>query len=98
MSHVRRYSTLGPMDSIEMAILPYNKTPGPFSKGGDSGSLIINVHGKAVALLTGGTGSANYSDITFGTPMEWIWSLIKAEYPGANFDFEDLEAFFSDVA
>jgi hypothetical protein len=98
MSHVRRYSVLGPIDSVEVAILPHHEVRESFSERGDSGSLIVDTHGKAVALLSGQAGKNCFPDITFGTPMEWVWSLIKAQYPDANFDFDNLEAFFSDVA
>ncbi|KAJ7572147.1 hypothetical protein C8J56DRAFT_1009222 [Mycena floridula] len=93
MSHVRWSISLGRhCDTIKMAILPHDKASRPFSKGGDSGSLIVDTLGRAVALFTGGAGVSNSSDITFGTPMEWVWELIKDEYPGANFYCSDLEA------
>ncbi|KAJ7584687.1 hypothetical protein C8J56DRAFT_155297 [Mycena floridula] len=93
MSHVRWSVAFGRHhDSIEVAILPHDKASGPFSKGGDSGSLIVDALGRAVALLTGGAGVTDSSDITFGTPMEWVWELIKDEYPGADFYCGDLEA------
>jgi len=88
-SHVRRYFSLGSRDSVEAAVYPYDNDSGPFSKGGDSGSIIVDALGKFVALLTGGTGSTNSSDITFGSPMYWLWEIIKAEFPGANLYFED---------
>ena len=47
---------------------------------GTSGSIIVD------ALLTSGTGTAHSSDITFGSPMYWLWEIIKA---GANLYFED---------
>jgi hypothetical protein len=88
-SHVRRYSALGSRDSVEAAVYPYGNDSGPFSRGGDSGSIIVDALGKFVALLTGGTGPTNSSDITFGSPMYWLWEIIKAEFPGANLYFED---------
>ena len=89
-SHVRRYFTIGSRDSVEAAVLPHDKYSGPFSKGGDSGSIIVDASGKFVALLTAGTGPNDSSDITFGTPMHWIWKIIEAKFPGASLYFEDV--------
>ncbi|KAH9931504.1 uncharacterized protein B0H18DRAFT_1093306 [Fomitopsis serialis] len=83
LSHVRRYFIAGSIDSIEVAIHPHNDS-GPFSRGGDSGSVIVDARGRFVALLTGGTGKTGASDITFGTPMHWLWPFILAKFDGAN--------------
>lgn len=83
-SHARRYFATGNIDSLEAAIHPHNSNSGPFSRGGDSGSVIVDAHGRFVALLTGGTGTTDSSDITFGTPMHWLWDLIRREFHGAN--------------
>ncbi|KAJ3490341.1 hypothetical protein NLJ89_g11439 [Agrocybe chaxingu] len=41
------------------------------------------------AALTGGTGVANSSDITYGTPIEWLWNdVIKVEFPNAVLFFD----------
>jgi len=88
-SHVRRYFTLGNCDSVEAAVYSYDNDSGPFSRRGDSGSIIVDALGKFVALLTGGTGPTDSSDITFGSPMYWLWEIIKAEFRGANLYFED---------
>jgi hypothetical protein len=89
-SLVRFYSVLGKRDSVEVAVYPYdNQTLTPFSKVGDSGTIIVDAHGKFVALLTCGTGPTDSSDITYGSPMYWLWEIIKAEFPGANLDFQD---------
>ena len=88
-SHVRRYFTLGSRNSIEAVVYPYDNDSSPFSRGGDSGSIIVDALGKFVALLTGGTGPTDSSDITFGTPMHWLWDVIKTQFPGANLSFED---------
>jgi hypothetical protein len=89
-SHVRHYSTLGSRDTVEAAVHRHSLT-GPFSKKGDSGSIIVDALGKFVALLTSGAGSTDFSDITFGSPMHWLWDIIKAEFPGANLYFEDYD-------
>jgi hypothetical protein len=88
-SHVRRYFALGSRDSVEAAVCCYDNDFGPFSRGGDSGSIIVDPLGKFVALLTSGTGPTDYSDIVFGSLMHWLWEVIKAEFPGANLYFED---------
>ena len=88
-SHVRRYFALGSRDSVEAAVYPHNNDSGPFSKAGDSGSIIVDARGKFVALLTSGTGPTDTSDITYGSPIHWLWDIIKAEFPGADLDFED---------
>ena len=61
----------------------------PLCWGGDSGSIIVDALGQFVALLTGGTGPTNFPDIAFGSPMYWLWEIVKAEFPGANLYFED---------
>jgi hypothetical protein len=88
-SHVRRDFALSSRDSVEAAVYPYDNDSGPFSRGGDSGSIIVDALGKFIALLTGGTGPTASSDITFGSPMYWLWEIIKARFPGANLYFED---------
>jgi len=96
MSFVRKYFTTGRHESIELPIFNHEDEPGTFSKGGDSGSLIVDVRGRFVALLTGGTNKGtDGSDITYSTPFEWVWELVCKEFPGANLYFEDLVAFFA---
>ncbi len=90
-SHVRRHFALGSRDSVEAAVYAYDNDSGPFARGGDSGSIIVDALGKFVALLTGGTGLGDSSDITYGSPMHWLWEAIKAQFPGANLYFEDDE-------
>jgi hypothetical protein len=88
LSHVRRYFATGNIDSVEVAIHPHNDS-GPFSRDGDSGSVIVDALGRFVALLTGGTGKTDSSDITFGTPMYWLWPLILAKFDGASLYWDD---------
>ncbi|KZS93092.1 hypothetical protein SISNIDRAFT_474567 [Sistotremastrum niveocremeum HHB9708] len=83
-SHKRHYGLLGNFNSIEAAVYPYDNNSGPFSRGTDSGAAIIGTNHDFVAQLTGGTGSTDSSDITYGTPMEWLWDkVIKVEFPRA---------------
>ena len=94
-SHRRQYLGDATRDSVEAAIVPYyhggpfSNGSGQFSTGGDSGSIIVDALGKFVALLTGGTGPTVSPDITFGTPMHWLWEVIKAKFEGANLYFDD---------
>ena len=88
-SHQRRYGLVGNFDSIEAAIYPYDNDSGPFSRGGDSGALIAGPEAEFTALLTGGTGPTDSSDVTYGTPMYWLWEdVIKPKFPGANLYFD----------
>jgi hypothetical protein len=98
MSHGRKYFATGNLDSVEVAILPHDNDSIAFSRGGDSGALIVDALGRFVALLTGGTNKGtDSSDITFATLMEWVWDLIKDKFPGADLYFDDLEGFLADV-
>jgi hypothetical protein len=88
LSHIRRYFTMGNIDSVEAVIHPHNDS-GPFSRGSDSGSVIVDALGGFVALLTGGTGKTDSLDITFGMPMHWLWLLILAKFDSANLYWDD---------
>lgn len=99
MSFVRQYFQTGNQESLEVAILSHEQDSGTFSKGGDSGSLIVSARGEFIALLTGGTNKGtDASDITYATLLEWVWELVKAEFPGANLYFDNLEEFLANVA
>ncbi|KAG8743140.1 hypothetical protein FRC10_000357 [Ceratobasidium sp. 414] len=89
LSHVRQYFVTGSIDSVEVAIHPHNNDSGPFSRDGDSGSVAVDALGRFVALVTGGTGETDSLDITFGTPMHWLWLLIQAKFDGANLNWDD---------
>ena len=93
-SYTRRYCPTGdPLDSIEAPIYAYDNTSDPFSGRGDSGSLVVGPRDEFVSLLTGGAGPPECSDITYSTPMHWLWEdVIKPQYPGACLDFEVLKA------
>lgn len=97
-SVVRKYFAIGKQESLEVVIFTHEHDLGTFSKGGDSGSLIVSSLGEFLALLTGGayTGT-NSSDITYATLFEWVWDLVKAKFPGADLYFDNMEEFLSDV-
>ncbi|KAI9443580.1 hypothetical protein H4582DRAFT_1925837 [Lactarius indigo] len=83
-SRQRRYGLFGNFDSLEAAVFPYDNDSGPFSRGGDSGAAIVGADKDFVAQLTGGAGPTDSSDITYGTPMEWLWNcVIKAKFRDA---------------
>ncbi|KAJ4481942.1 hypothetical protein J3R30DRAFT_2103130 [Lentinula aciculospora] len=78
-SFVRKYSSAGNMESLELPILSHENKIGTFSKGCDSGSLIVSALGEFVGLLTGGSNSeTDGSDIIFATLFEWVWELVRA--------------------
>ncbi|KAL1681242.1 hypothetical protein EV122DRAFT_275603 [Schizophyllum commune] len=85
LSTKRCYGLAGSFDSDEFAIYP---DPYFFSRGGDSGSIIVDDLGHYVGLLTSGLGGTDTSDITFATPMDWVWKLIQQKFPGAELDFD----------
>jgi len=68
--------------SIEIAVLPYDKTRGNFSDAGDSGSIVLARDGRIVGILTGGAGPIDEIDVSYITPYWWVEQQIKTEYPG----------------
>jgi len=51
----------------------------PFSKKGDSGSVVFDLHGRVGGILTSGAGWNDELDITYVTPMVWLLSDIKEQ-------------------
>ena len=76
--------------SRELTIIPYDNNPGrgPFSGEGDSGSIIVERSGRAVALLTAGGGTidglTNLTDVTFATPYCELERRMKEVFPGIH--------------
>jgi hypothetical protein len=98
-SHDRKYLDAGILDSVEVAIFPHDNDSIAFTRRGDSGAVVVDALGRFVALITSGIYSGTESsDITFATPMEWVWDLIKDRFPRANLYFDDLVGFLADVA
>ncbi|CAA7258758.1 unnamed protein product [Cyclocybe aegerita] len=81
----RGYTTMGGLSGFLSQVRRYFATGNIDSVG----SVIIDSLGRFVALLTGGTGKTDSSDITFGTPMHWLWLLILARFDGANLYWDD---------
>ncbi|KAI0279223.1 hypothetical protein BGY98DRAFT_1096302 [Russula aff. rugulosa BPL654] len=80
-SHKRHYGLVGTFDSIDTVASPTTITP-----------VLSPEAGEFVALLTGGTGPTDSSDITNGTLIHWLWNnIIKLKFPGANLFFEIAE-------
>ncbi|KAJ3755261.1 hypothetical protein EV360DRAFT_72993 [Lentinula raphanica] len=50
--------------SMEIAVLPYGNTNGPFSAQGDSGSIVLDRKGRIVGMVNGGAGTINRTDVT----------------------------------
>lgn len=99
MSFVRTYFTTGTLESLELAILPHESQVGPFSKGGDSGALVVSANGEFVGLITGGTNKGTEGcDITYATLFQYLWDLVLAEFPGANLYWDDISAFSAAAA
>ncbi|KAF9010842.1 hypothetical protein BDQ17DRAFT_1387976 [Cyathus striatus] len=87
-SIVREYFT-GSMTvvgtSMEWGILNYDSKSDMFSGPGDSGSIIADIRGRIGSMLTGGSGKANSSDITYATPFWWLLQRIQADgFPNAH--------------
>lgn len=50
---------------------------GPFSAGGDSGSLIVDTDGKACALLFAGGRDASGRDLTYANPIKSVFEALN---------------------
>jgi hypothetical protein len=97
MLFVRKYYPTGHQESVKLPIFNHKEEPGTFSKGGNSGSFVVDARGRFVGLLTGGSNKGmDGSDIAYATPFKWVWELVCKEFPGAILDFDDLAAFFAD--
>lgn len=73
--------------SMELAFLGYDHNYAGFSAVGDSGAVIVDNLGRALALLTGGSASseeADAMDITYGTPFHWLLDRIRNVFPDAE--------------
>ena len=69
--------------SLETTIVPYGGH-GAFSAHGDSGSAILDRKGRIVALLTGGGGLTDETDVTFATPWYRLQPHIKKTLEGIH--------------
>lgn len=71
-------------ESMEWAIYNYDHKSSVFSAPGDSGSIIVDGLGRIGGLLTGGTGKTEAFDVTYATPMWWLWPRIRLHFPNAH--------------
>ncbi|KAI0059370.1 hypothetical protein BV25DRAFT_1809287, partial [Artomyces pyxidatus] len=77
-SFTRTYETFGiSHTSIENAVLRYG-SPGKFSDGGDSGSIVLDREGRIIGVLTGGEDPTDEIHTAYLTPYWWI----KEQFPG----------------
>jgi len=84
-SFTRRYEHgTAEQTSIEVSILSYDHQHCPFSRPGDSGAIILDRAGRIVALLTGGSGLLDETDISYGTPYWWLEQQIKKVFPSCH--------------
>ncbi|KAI0043598.1 hypothetical protein FA95DRAFT_1498344 [Auriscalpium vulgare] len=73
-------------ESWEVAVLNFGgRKHGNFSAKGDSGAAIFNAEGKLVALLHSGMAGGMSNHVTFGTPGHYVYEVITAQYPDADF-------------
>ncbi|KAG7087717.1 hypothetical protein E1B28_013663 [Marasmius oreades] len=69
----REYSKNKPGEmSKEVGVLPRNSRSGPFSKPGDSGSVVVDGKGRVCGILTGRDGVTEDSDCIFVTSINFI--------------------------
>ncbi|KAJ1301685.1 hypothetical protein OPQ81_008921 [Rhizoctonia solani] len=71
-SVVRKYKARGATvegTSLEWSIINYDGKSDAFSECGDSGSAIVDIHGRMGGKLSGGSGSTRTSDMTYATPL-----------------------------
>lgn len=70
--------------SREIAIYSYSHKDGAFSAPGDSGSVIGDANNRIVGMITGGTGKAKYTDVTYATPYYFLAERIKSAFPNSH--------------
>jgi hypothetical protein len=51
----------------------------PFSRKGDSGSVIFDLKGRIGGIMSSGTGLTHSTDTTYATPMDWLLSDINEQ-------------------
>jgi hypothetical protein len=70
--------------SMEYAVIPLDTKSSPFSKGGDSGSVVVDGLGRIAGILTAGSGSTDRTDVTYVTPIDFIMEVIHNHPPLAE--------------
>jgi hypothetical protein len=69
--------------SVEIGVLPYGNTKGPFSAPGDSGSIVLDRSCGILGMLTGGAGTTDRTDVTYVTPYSFLDKKIKKYFPNS---------------
>ncbi|KAL1666677.1 hypothetical protein GGF50DRAFT_50228 [Schizophyllum commune] len=76
-----------PYRSCEIAVYPC-RAPGQstsdFARGGDSGSIVLDLDGRIVGLLTGVKESQGTNICTYLTPYWWLEPELKALFPSIS--------------
>ena len=77
--------------SKEWAILPFDSKSGAFSAKGDSGAVIVDSRGRIGGLITSGAGSTSGLDITYATPIGFLFKSIEENgFQNPNVNIPDL--------
>ncbi|TFK71330.1 hypothetical protein BDN72DRAFT_462443 [Pluteus cervinus] len=95
LSHVRQYFVTGNIDSVEVAIHPHDDSSA-FSRGGDSGSVIVDTLGKICCSAQ----CWNRQERLAGhnpryARRAFLWPLILAKFGGANLYWDGDDNFLS---
>lgn len=89
-SFTRNFNEYGIREvSMEIAVLPYGNTNGPFSAPGDSGSIVLDRKGRIVGMLNGGAGTIDRTDVTYLTAYSYLDEEVKKYFPN-SFLYDDV--------
>ena len=73
--------------AMEWGIISYGSKSDVFSGPGNSGSIIADIRGRIGGMLTGDSGQATSSDVTYAIPFWWLLQRIRASgFPDAHLD------------
>lgn len=76
----RKYSNGIEFIAIETTFVGYGGQV--FSDDGDSGAIVIDAEGRAMAMITGGSGPTASCDLTYATPLHYILKRVEEVLPG----------------
>lgn len=74
-SFTRNYLAGEYQESREWPVIPANKTSGAFSTKGNSGSCVADTFSRVGGIITGGSGSTEFSDVTYVPPISFIMKV-----------------------
>lgn len=69
---------------MEWTILPFDDNSGPFSRKGDSGSVVVDGAGWIGGILTSRSGKMDSTDLTYVTPTSSVLEAIQSYEPLAK--------------